>query len=90
MKRQRDPVHTVSIIAVFPEGTTSDGTTVLPFHANLIQAAISADAPVQPVAHAASSTLATGARSPVPGYIGDDTLLAVAGGYRLRPACRPS
>jgi 1-acyl-sn-glycerol-3-phosphate acyltransferase len=38
------------ILAVFPEGTTSDGVSLLPFHANLIQAAISAGAPVQPVA----------------------------------------
>ena len=38
------------ILAVFPEGTTGDGESVLPFHANLIQAAIPADAPVQPVA----------------------------------------
>jgi 1-acyl-sn-glycerol-3-phosphate acyltransferase len=38
------------ILAVFPEGTTGDGDSVLPFHANLIQAAISADAPVQAVA----------------------------------------
>jgi hypothetical protein len=32
------------ILAVFPEGTTSDGISLLPFHANLIQAAISAGA----------------------------------------------
>jgi 1-acyl-sn-glycerol-3-phosphate acyltransferase len=38
------------ILAVFPEGTTGDGSSVLPFHANLIQAAISVDAPVQTVA----------------------------------------
>jgi 1-acyl-sn-glycerol-3-phosphate acyltransferase len=38
------------ILAVFPEGTTSDGDSVLPFHGNLVQAAISANAPVQPVA----------------------------------------
>jgi 1-acyl-sn-glycerol-3-phosphate acyltransferase len=31
-------------LAVFPEGTTSDGISLLPFHANLIQAAISAGA----------------------------------------------
>src|SRR3954467_8707029 len=30
------------IVAVFPEGTTSDGAGVLPFHANLLQAALSA------------------------------------------------
>src|SRR3569832_1870289 len=38
------------VLAVFPEGTTSDGRALLPFHANLIQAAISAAAPVLPVA----------------------------------------
>ncbi len=37
------------VLAVFPEATTGDGTTLLPFHANLIQAAIVAGAPVQPV-----------------------------------------
>ncbi len=38
------------VLAVFPEGTTSNGLGLLPFHANLIQAAISAPAPVLPVA----------------------------------------
>ena len=38
------------LVGIFPEGTTSDGTGLLPFHANLIQAAIDAGAPVQPVA----------------------------------------
>lgn len=37
------------VLAVFPEGTTGDGTTVRPFHANMLQAAIAAQAPVQPV-----------------------------------------
>jgi 1-acyl-sn-glycerol-3-phosphate acyltransferase len=37
-------------IAMFPEGTTGDGCTLLPFHANLLQAAISTDAKLQPVA----------------------------------------
>jgi 1-acyl-sn-glycerol-3-phosphate acyltransferase len=36
-------------IAVFPEGTTGDGSRLLPFHANLLQAAISGGHPVQPV-----------------------------------------
>jgi 1-acyl-sn-glycerol-3-phosphate acyltransferase len=35
---------------VFPEGTTGLGPELLPFHANLLQAAISAEAPVQPLA----------------------------------------
>ena len=38
------------VLAVFPEGGTGDGVTLLPFHANLLQAAISADVPIQPVA----------------------------------------
>jgi 1-acyl-sn-glycerol-3-phosphate acyltransferase len=37
-------------VAVFPEGTTSTGHGLLPFHANLLQAAISTDTPVQPLA----------------------------------------
>ncbi len=38
------------LVGVFPEGTTTDGTVLLPFHANLCQAAIEADVPIQPVA----------------------------------------
>jgi len=37
-------------VAVFPEGTTGAGATVLPFHANLLQAAIGGQVPVQAVA----------------------------------------
>jgi len=37
-------------VAVFPEGTTGDGRVLMPFHANLLQAAIAAAVPVQPVA----------------------------------------
>ncbi|ROZ79883.1 1-acyl-sn-glycerol-3-phosphate acyltransferase [Ramlibacter sp. WS9] len=62
------------ILAVFPEGTTSDGVTLLPFHANLLQAAISADAPVQPVALQFIDT-ASGEASLTPCYIDDDTLV---------------
>ncbi len=63
------------VLAVFPEGTTSDGQSLLPFHANLIQSAIMAEAPVQPMAirfvdaQTEEITLA-------PCYIGDDTLMA--------------
>lgn len=62
------------ILAVFPEGTTSDGLTLLPFHGNLIQAAISAHAPVQPVALSFIDAQ-TGEPNLSPCYIGDDTLL---------------
>lgn len=37
-------------VAIFPQGTTGDGQSMLPFHANLIEAAITAEAPVQTVA----------------------------------------
>ena len=37
-------------VAIFPEGTTSTGHGLLPFHANLLQAAISTATPVQPAA----------------------------------------
>jgi 1-acyl-sn-glycerol-3-phosphate acyltransferase len=37
-------------IAVFPEGTTTDGSRVGPFYAALLQAAVDAAIPVQPVA----------------------------------------
>jgi 1-acyl-sn-glycerol-3-phosphate acyltransferase len=69
-----DSLKRGEIVAVFPEGTTSDGVTLLPFHANLIQAAISADAPVQAVALSFIDS-ATGVVSLTPCYIGDDTLV---------------
>ena len=37
------------LIAVFPEGTTTDGSRLLPFHANLVQPALEMGAPVRPV-----------------------------------------
>ena len=62
------------VVAVFPEGTTSDGIQMLPFHGNLIQAALSANAPVQPVSLSFVDT-ATGAVSLTPCYVGKDTLV---------------
>ena len=75
-------------VSVFPEGTTSDGTHVLPLHANLFQAALSADTPVQPVLLRYVDD-ATGAPSRAPAYVGDDTvmdtlrLIAAGGGLRV-------
>jgi len=81
-ERKRDAlrvVHQVAealaageIVAVFPEGTTSDGAGVLPFHANLLQAAITTATPVQPLALRYSD--ATSARSQAATYIGDTSL----------------
>ena len=44
-----DALRGADAIAVFPEGTTGVGDTVLPFHANLLQAAITTGCVVQPV-----------------------------------------
>jgi 1-acyl-sn-glycerol-3-phosphate acyltransferase len=62
------------ILAVFPEGTTSDGVALLPFHGNLVQPAISTDSPVQPVALRFVDAV-TGQPSLTPCYIDDDTLV---------------
>lgn len=69
-----DALRSGDILAVFPEGTTGDGSQLLPFHGNLLQAAIVIDAPIQPVALKFVDA-ATGERSFAPCYIGDDTLL---------------
>ena len=72
------------VLAIFPEGTTSDGVSLRPFHANLFQAAIAAEAPVQPVALQFVDQ-ATGQRSLAPCYIDDDTLI----GSFWRTLCTP-
>ncbi len=69
-----DALRGGDVLAVFPEGTTGDGQGVLPFHANLLQAAISAPSPVQPVALAYLD--AHGQPSSAPVYVGNTTLLA--------------
>ena len=60
------------VVAVFPEGTTSDGHALLPFHANLLQAAVAAQAPVQPVALRYRDAGAS--VSPATAFIGETTL----------------
>lgn len=62
------------VLAVFPEGTTGDGIRLLPFHANLLQAAISAAAPIQPVALQFIER-DSGHPSAAPLYTAEDTLL---------------
>jgi 1-acyl-sn-glycerol-3-phosphate acyltransferase len=62
--------HTV---AVFPEGTTSEGHGLLPFHANLLQAAVATATPVQPVAVRFRDALEPVSRAAA--YVGDTHLL---------------
>lgn len=61
------------VVCVFPEGTTSDGLALLPFHANLLQAAVSAQCPVQPICLLYAD--AQGRQSIASAYIGDVSLL---------------
>lgn len=60
-------------VAVFPEGTTGAGPELLPFHANLLQAAVATNSPVLPVVlrwHEAGERFSPSAR-----FIGDTTLV---------------
>jgi 1-acyl-sn-glycerol-3-phosphate acyltransferase len=81
-ERKRDALRVVhqiaqalgagEIVAVFPEGTTSDGHGVLPFHANLLQAAIATETPVQAVVLRYRDDVS--AVSQAGSYVGDTSL----------------
>jgi 1-acyl-sn-glycerol-3-phosphate acyltransferase len=60
------------LMCVFPEGTTSNGLALLPFHANMFQAAVSAASPVQPICLMYED--AQGRQSTAPAYIDDLSL----------------
>jgi 1-acyl-sn-glycerol-3-phosphate acyltransferase len=59
-------------VGIFPEGTTTDGSCLLRFHANLVQSAMDADAPVIPLA---LQYLQGGAPTTAAAFVGDDTLV---------------
>ena len=69
-------------VAFFPEGTTASQGSLLPFHANLFEAAIDAKVPVQPVALAYLDR--TGGWHPAVDYTGEttfvDSILHIIGG----------
>ncbi|MBB4845706.1 1-acyl-sn-glycerol-3-phosphate acyltransferase [Paucibacter oligotrophus] len=44
-----DALKSGDTVAVFPEGTTGAGPELLPFHGNLLQAAIATEVPLQPL-----------------------------------------
>ena len=62
-------IHDGERVAFFPEGTTSAQGTVLPFHANLFEAAIEAQVPVQ--AYAIRYRDAAGNYHPAADFIGE-------------------
>ena len=84
VRSMQEALERGEVRAVFPEGTTGDGRAMLPFHANLIQAAVAAQSPVQPVGLRFADR-ATGATSFAPSYIGDETLV----GSIWRTLCAP-
>jgi 1-acyl-sn-glycerol-3-phosphate acyltransferase len=59
------------IVTVFPEGTTSDGTTLLKFHGSLLQPVVDTEGHVQPVA--IRYRRVTGEHTVAPSYAGDTT-----------------
>ncbi|WP_158904654.1 1-acyl-sn-glycerol-3-phosphate acyltransferase [Burkholderia sp. L27(2015)] len=72
MHQLADILRGGGLITVFPEGTTTDGLAVQPFHTNLFQAAVYAEAPIQPICLMYED--ATGRQSLAPAYIGDTSL----------------
>ena len=72
MHELSDRLSAGELMCVFPEGTTSNGLALLPFHANMFQAAVSAAAPVQPLCIMYED--AQGRQSTAPAYIDDVSL----------------
>lgn len=68
----RDHLKAGESVVVFPEGTTSDGSTLLPFHSNLLAPAIEIGAPVWPLVVRYTNC---GARSDAAAFVGDMGLL---------------
>jgi 1-acyl-sn-glycerol-3-phosphate acyltransferase len=83
-ERRRD-AHTVNrhtvealtrgdVVAVFPEGTTSDGTGLLKFHSSLLQSVVDAKAHVQPIAIRYRTP--GGEHCAAPAYVGEMSLFS--------------
>ncbi|MBV7484360.1 1-acyl-sn-glycerol-3-phosphate acyltransferase [Bordetella sp. BOR01] len=81
---QRHAVHAVGesvqarfrqgvAVGLFPEGTTSEGDMVRPFHASLFEPARAAGVPIQPVV---LRFLQHGQRNPLAAFVGEETLAA--------------
>jgi 1-acyl-sn-glycerol-3-phosphate acyltransferase len=62
------------IVAIFPEGTTTDGTEMLEFKSSLLQPIVEAHGHVQPVAIRYRD--ADGSHTTTPAYVGDDSFMA--------------
>lgn len=62
-------IHAGERVAFFPEGTTAEQGALLPFHANLFEAAIDAAVPIQP--YALRYTNASGEHHAAVDFVGD-------------------
>ncbi len=85
-RKQRQAVQTVAramrerfdrgeAVGLFPEGTTSPGFDLLPFHSSLFEPARHVDVPIQPVA---LRFMYRGQRSDYAAFVGDQTLMGNA------------
>lgn len=70
--RVREHLKAGETVAIFPEGTTTDGQTLLPFHSNLLAPAVEIGAPVWPIAIRYTER---GAPTAAAAFIGDMGLL---------------
>jgi len=68
-----DALRAGETVAVFPEGTTGPGPALLPFHANLLQAAIATATPIQPAVLRFADVQQR--FSPAVQFVGETTLL---------------
>jgi 1-acyl-sn-glycerol-3-phosphate acyltransferase len=84
----RDALLRGEMVAVFPEGTTSAGHDVKPFHGNMLQAAIDAHALVQPAV--LRYTDVHGQLALAPAYIDNDTFVATLWRTLTTPGLRVS
>ena len=72
--KAREVLAAGDTITIFPEGTTTDGTTLLPFHGSLLQPVVDAQGHVQSIAIRYCHT--DGTYSDAPAYVGDTTFMA--------------
>jgi 1-acyl-sn-glycerol-3-phosphate acyltransferase len=72
--KAREVLAAGDTITIFPEGTTTDGTTLLPFHGSLLQPVVDAAGHVQPIAIRYANL--DGTFNNTPAYVGDTTFMA--------------
>jgi 1-acyl-sn-glycerol-3-phosphate acyltransferase len=73
-RRAREALAAGDTITIFPEGTTTDGTTLLPFHGSLLQPVVDAQGHVQSIAIRYCHV--DGTFSDAPAYVGETTFMA--------------